>query len=1062
MILNIPQPVDFSTILNTDIVTININFSTWNFSPPDAAVSGSTTDITILQSQPIFGSTVYINDVLIQTNDYGLPLLSFPQGSTPFINLVNNTKYTTNLHFHGLVNTGLVDGASTFGIFGQSTSIGTTLSSQFPVIKNNSALTWYHSHAMYRSIELVLAGIIGMLIITDDITKPLYNFFTYNDNYFPLNILDIDLDSTGKLTFSNLTTDVNRSCFTAVNGISAIQWYDDPTNYVPYTGTSCQYTNLLTHTTTENIVKIDILNPSGNWRIFYLGVCDSNYNIVPFYVIQTDQGLCAPVLTKIQFIPVAGRISILIDLTTITNAYIFMYDYDLSENLGVDPNDSTNTNYIFPDFSQQSATPYPSPIPDPNQENQQENYTNLSYPNVPLISQVSIPLVNGMYPIPTSLIRPFLYINSTGGNLVMSTILNTINNIIYTNGTPSSDPTNYLTSLNKNYYYNIPNVTKCSPSRIITLWGENDINYINGGSGNAYIVDNSGNNIYGVTECCNGANRIYADLWNSCELDLNNALIAYSKSPNNFKPKTLPSSTFRVTQQQDQYINIAMISNDRFTIQAFDSSQSITYNDTTSVPLFSILVILPATPQKVSLNIQQWVDLLNNNLAKTSVTYNGQIINASSLLTFDWSFFPYGVNLLNGTTTYLKSAIIKTSNISNYSIRILGRWPILQMMGKSMTGLKNLTPPTPNSTPCCSIDTPCDENYLYGVYDNYIQAWYPYYATDDENTQNPILCPRRDGQLIIQQNSTYIGLYDGYANDNLRSFCTTLTLTEIWTYLNADVGDSHPLHFHLTSGFSYKALSITNPNTSVTTDTTLNNSLDTLTPSTIGLTQTYSRDIFQIGPQQSISFAVIFTNYTSEDTTNSPYFPNIGAVIHCHFLPHNDSNTMMLTFGVKPYSNIICDICFLDGTIIKTDQGNIPIEAIIPNLHTISKKKIIDIIKTVSKDNYLVCFDQNSLYNDIPSQTTIMTRRHKIFYKGMMIDADNFIGINENIYKVPYNGELLYNILMENHEKILVNNMICETLKPDSEIIKLNNALKNMNYEEIEKIISINNFIQYL
>ena len=100
MILNIPQPVDFSTILNTDIVTININFSTWNFSPPDAAVSGSTTDITILQSQPIFGSTVYINDVLIQTNDYGLPLLSFPQGSTPFINLVNNTKYTIYIWFN--------------------------------------------------------------------------------------------------------------------------------------------------------------------------------------------------------------------------------------------------------------------------------------------------------------------------------------------------------------------------------------------------------------------------------------------------------------------------------------------------------------------------------------------------------------------------------------------------------------------------------------------------------------------------------------------------------------------------------------------------------------------------------------------------------------------------------------------------------------------------------------------------------------------------------------------------------------------------------------------------
>ena len=55
--------------------------------------------------------------------------------------------------------------------------------------------------------------------------------------------------------------------------------------------------------------------------------------------------------------------------------------------------------------------------------------------------------------------------------------------------------------------------------------------------------------------------------------------------------------------------------------------------------------------------------------------------------------------------------------------------------------------------------------------------------------------------------------------------------------LNGDTGDSHPLHFHLTSGFVYKNLTQNNntPNTPGSEETP-------------GLTQTFSRDIYQIGP----------------------------------------------------------------------------------------------------------------------------------------------------------------------------------------------------------------------
>jgi FtsP/CotA-like multicopper oxidase with cupredoxin domain len=1018
----IPLPIsnltDFSKLSTNDVVQIEILNTQHRFSP-EASISGSD-----VKHQPIFGSNVYINGFKTTTNSFGLPTLLFPRGKAPLINFVNSTKFTTNVHLHGFVNTGLVDGASAFGVFGPSTSLGTSVNIQLPIIQNNSALCWYHSHNKFRDAELVYAGIVGSIIVTDDISKPFTDSYIYGDNHIVLNCLDMDLDSSGRQIFGNLSlTDPNRSCFTVINGISTIQWYIEPST------PSVNYSNILKHETNNNIVKIDFLNTNGNFRVFYLGVCDDNKNILSFYVIQTDQGLCAPVKTTMQFVPIGGRISILLDLTTIKNAYLFAYDYDLTAVYNM-PTQTTGT---FPDFSNSSATPFPSPIPENSTTpNQQQIPSTLTYPTISRIPQVNQTMVNGRCPIPNiKLKRLFLYITNVSGNntLSMQNELLKINNIIYKNGIPPFD-NDYVESLNPEYYYNLPNVNSKTPSRNICIWFENDINCIYGGSGNAYIGIN---NVYGVTETCNGTARIRVDLWNSTELDLNQALIEYSKSPNNYKPNVLPSSEFRVTKTNDNYINIAMISNDTYTIQGFE--YSISYNDTTSVPIFSVTITLPPTNLRENLNIQQWINLLNNSLRMTNITVNGQTFSAFDVLSFDWSFFPYGVNLLNGTTTYFKSAIIKTKNSSNYCIRILGRWAILQMMGKSLTGNVNLIPPIPHSGPCCSVDAPCDEEYLYGVYDNYIQSFYPNYATSDKNVQKPILCPRRNGQLIIQATQTYAGFYDGFSNDNMKVISVKLKSTEIWTYLNGDTSDSHPLHFHLSGGFSYPSLSL------------INSTPGTPSDEEVGLTHTYSRDIYQIGPQQSLSFAITWPYYSSEETTYAPYLPNIGSVIHCHYLPHYDSNSMALIYAINPESNIVSDICFPAGTPVQTDQGILPIETILPSIHTIDSKKIIHITKSISLSNYLVCFGKNSLGNNIPSKKTILSKTHTLFYKNKMRTADWFIGKLNDVIKIEYHGTPLYNVLMENHDVIIVNNIVCETLHPENPVAKLYKLLKNKDVD---------------
>jgi hypothetical protein len=51
-------------------------------------------------------------------------------------------------------------------------------------------------------------------------------------------------------------------------------------------------------------------------------------------------------------------------------------------------------------------------------------------------------------------------------------------------------------------------------------------------------------------------------------------------------------------------------------------------------------------------------------------------------------------------------------------------------------------------------------------------------------------------------------------------------------------------------------------------------------------------------------------------------------------------------------------ICFIANTPIKTDHGIISISNINPMIHTIHKKKIVAITKTIIIDSYLICFEK--------------------------------------------------------------------------------------------------------
>ena len=138
----------------------------------------------------------------------------------------------------------------------------------------------------------------------------------------------------------------------------------------------------------------------------------------------------------------------------------------------------------------------------------------------------------------------------------------------------------------------------------------------------------------------------------------------------------------------------------------------------------------------------------------------------------------------------------------------------------------------------------------------------------------------------------------------------------------------------------------------------------------------------------------------------------------------------------------------------------IAIEKINPKIHTIRKNEVIAITKTVTQDKYLVCFEKDSLGKNIPNQKTVISRNHKLFYKGNMMRAKDFINDFENVKQIKYSGEILYNVLLKEHNKMIVNNLICETLHPENSVAKLYKVLETLTPEKQYKLIEkVNEYV---
>jgi hypothetical protein len=169
----------------------------------------------------------------------------------------------------------------------------------------------------------------------------------------------------------------------------------------------------------------------------------------------------------------------------------------------------------------------------------------------------------------------------------------------------------------------------------------------------------------------------------------------------------------------------------------------------------------------------------------------------------------------------------------------------------------------------------------------------------------------------------------------------------------------------------------------------------------------------------NIVFTIVFQNFitTPPLTIDGTAGNNILGTANC--------SVTFTPLTQVPASNI----CFIGSTPILTDQGLMPIESM-NNTHTINGVRIRAITKTVSTDEHLVNINKDSIAKGVPNRTTTMSLLHKLLYNDEMTCA-KYVKEGELI---PYQGELLYNILLEWPSLIIVNNLAVETLDPNNSI----------------------------
>jgi blue copper oxidase len=207
-------------------------------------------------------------------SDFWGPTLIFNQGDSVFLNVTNNLNDSTTLHWHGMHLPAVMDGGPH-----QVIPPGTVWRPYWQV-KNNAGLYWFHPHLHEMTMEQIISGLGGLIIVRDPIESALSLPRAYGVDDIPLVITDRTFTSSNQFNVEPFGDTV------LANGtLNARQ--DVP----------------------AQVVRLRILNGAVE-RTYNLGFSDNR----SFSVIATDGGLLNTPVTVTRYMLSPGeRVEILIN-----------------------------------------------------------------------------------------------------------------------------------------------------------------------------------------------------------------------------------------------------------------------------------------------------------------------------------------------------------------------------------------------------------------------------------------------------------------------------------------------------------------------------------------------------------------------------------------------------------------------------------------------------------------------------------------------------------------------------------------------------------------------------
>lgn len=123
------------------------------------------------------------------------PVLRMNSGETVRLNVTNQLREKTTLHWHGFNLPARADGGPH-----QELKPGDVWSPEF-VVREKASTMWYHSHALHQTADQVWAGLAGLILIDDAQSKALNLPDTYGVDDIPVVLQDRAFRRNGQMPY---------------------------------------------------------------------------------------------------------------------------------------------------------------------------------------------------------------------------------------------------------------------------------------------------------------------------------------------------------------------------------------------------------------------------------------------------------------------------------------------------------------------------------------------------------------------------------------------------------------------------------------------------------------------------------------------------------------------------------------------------------------------------------------------------------------------------------------------------------------------------------------------